>query len=320
MKAVLLAAGIGKRLDPITKYIPKPMINICGKPIIEYIVNDIVKSGFNEICIVVGHESEQIKNYFNNYDEKIKISFVIQDEYKGTAHATYCAKDFVKNDPFLLYLSDTLIPFEINFLLNKMIKLEEISILSSENFANVSMSVGNILVEKNYVHQISEKSSTLKSKLAWAGVAFFNDSSIFNIIKNLSLSTRGEYDITEAMDVMLKNNIKIRNYFCKEFIDCGTLNGLTKGLKYILNFNKRKSSFSDSLTTVNPCYIGQNCSFGKNVLLGPYSSIENNVSIGDNVEIKNSIILDNSIISSNNVISNSIISKNAIISKDDNIL
>lgn len=320
MKVVLLAAGIGQRLDPITKSIPKPMIKICGKPIIEYIVNDLVKSNFNEICIIVGHESQQIKNYFDNYDNNIKISFVIQDEYKGTAHATYCAKNFVKNDPFLLYLSDTLIPFEINFLLNKMIESEEISILSSENFANIPISVGNILVENNYVCNISEKPDILKSKLAWAGVAFFNNSTIFNIIENLSLSPRGEYDITEAMNLMLKNNIKIRNYFCKEFIDCGTVNGLTKGLKYILNLDNHDSSSPYTITTVNPSYVGQNCSFGKNVLIGPYSSIENNVSLGDNVKIKNSIILDDSTVLSNKTISNSIISKNGIISKDDNIL
>ena len=144
-----------------------------------------------------------INGYFNNYDDKIKISFVIQDEYKGTADATYCAKNFVKDDPFLLYLSDTLIPFEINSLIKKMIKVNEISILSSDNFANISISVGNILVKNDYLHQISEKSDKLISKLAWAGVAYFNNSSIFNFIENLSLSPRGEYDITEAMNLML---------------------------------------------------------------------------------------------------------------------
>ena len=320
MKAVLLAAGIGKRLDPITKSIPKPMIKICGKPIIEYIINDLVKSDFNEICIVVGHESEQIKNYFNNYDDKIKISFVIQDEYKGTADATYCAKNFVKDDPFLLYLSDTLIPFKINSLIKKMIKVNEISILSSDNFANISISVGNILVKNDYLHQISEKSDKLISKLAWAGVAYFNNSSIFNFIENLSLSPRGEYDITEAMNLMLINNIKIRNYLSKEFIDCGTLNGLTHGLKHILNSHKSNSFLYDDVTILNPSYIGHNCLFGKNTIIGPNSSIENNVTLGDDVCIKNSIILDNSIIPSNTNISNSIISKNGILSKDDNIL
>ena len=80
MKAVLLAAGIGKRLVPITKSVPKPMIKICGKPIIEYIVNDLVKSNFNEICMVVGHESYQIKDYFNNYYDNVEISFVIQEQ------------------------------------------------------------------------------------------------------------------------------------------------------------------------------------------------------------------------------------------------
>lgn len=319
MKAVLLAAGIGKRLDPITKSIPKPMIKICGKPIIEYIINDLVRSNFNEICIVIGHESEQIKDYFHNDIADVKISFVYQDEYKGTANATYCAKDFVKNEPFLLYLSDTLIPNKINFLLNKMIKSDEISILSSEHFVNILQSVGNIYVRNNYVYQISEKSNESNSKLAWAGVAFFNDFSVFNFIEKIPISERGEYDVTEAMNLMLKNNIKIRNYYCKEFIDCGTLAGMTRGAKYILNSNQHMS-FSKPTNTIAPSYIGNNCIFGKNVIIGPYSSIENNVSVGDDVQIKNSIILDDSIIASHSIVTNSIVSKNGILSKDDNIL
>ena len=64
MKVVLLAAGIGQRLQPITDHIPKPMIKIAGKPILEYILEDLLNFGFNDFCIVVGHEANQIKNHF----------------------------------------------------------------------------------------------------------------------------------------------------------------------------------------------------------------------------------------------------------------
>ena len=318
MKAVLLAAGIGTRLDPITKSIPKPMIKICGKPIIEYIVNDLVKSNFDEICIVVGYESEQIKNYFNNYDKNIKISFVTQDEYKGTAHATLCAKNFVGNDPFLLYLSDTLIPFDLQSFLSK-IKHDnyDISILSSKVFLNDLSSVGNIIIKNGFVKEISEKSKNPKSELAWAGVAFINDSSIFDLIEKLSLSKNSEYDITEAMNLALKNNKNIKNYLCKKFIDCGTVLGLLNGLKFIIdttNFSKK------SLQNKSLSYVDASCVLGKNIIIGPYTSVEKNVTIGDNVKITESILLENTVVPSNQIIDKSILSSYGEISINDNIL
>ena len=67
MKAILLAAGLGNRLLPITESIPKPMIKIADKPILEYILNDLITAGFDDFCIVVGHQANQIKNHFNSF-------------------------------------------------------------------------------------------------------------------------------------------------------------------------------------------------------------------------------------------------------------
>ncbi|MGI0009833.1 MAG: sugar phosphate nucleotidyltransferase, partial [Nitrosopumilaceae archaeon] len=111
MKAVLLAAGVGQRLRPITNSIPKQMISIGGKPLLEYIINDITSLGFDKICIVIGHHGNQIKNYFGEGRRfNATIEYVTQQEYKGTADATNYARKFVGKDKFLLYLSDTIIP------------------------------------------------------------------------------------------------------------------------------------------------------------------------------------------------------------------
>ena len=317
MKAILLAAGKGKRLEPITNFLPKSMIKICGKPLLEYIIDELSKFGFNDICIVVGHESNQIISYFNSLNKlDVKISFITQNEFKGTGHATLCAKNFVGNDQFLLYLSDTLIPFDLkNFLSEIKNNKYDISILSSKVFLNDLTSVGNIMVENDYVKQISEKTTSPKSSLAWAGVAFFQDNSIFNFIEKLTLSTNNEYDITEAMNLALKENKIIKNHSCKKFIDCGTIKGLVDGLKFILD-NVCNSTKKPLIKSKMPSYVGMNCLFGKNVIIGPYVSIENNVIVGDNVKISESLVLDNVVIPSNKSINKSILSSYGEISQE----
>ena len=319
MKVVLLAAGIGKRLSPVTNYLPKPMIPIAGKPLLEYILVDLIDSGFDDICIVVGHEENHIKKYFNGWKKNdIKIVFVTQDKYIGTAHATLCAKNFVGNDKFLLYLSDTLIPFDLQSKLQEMkTDKNDISILSSQSFINDSGSVGNIIIENNFVKEISEKSKNPKSRLAWAGVAFIKDNSIFDFIKKLSLSDNSEYDITEAMNLALKNNKNIKNYLCEKFIDCGTVKGLLDGLKFIIDIiNPSKQLIENKSFS----YVDTSCVLGKNVIIGPYTSIESNVILGDNVKISESIILDNVIVPPNRTITKSILSSHGEISSNDNIL
>jgi len=236
MKAVLLAAGKGERLRPITLETSKQMIKIAGKPFLEYIINDLKKSGFDEICIVTGYLGNQIKDYFkdgSNFD--VKIEYVTQEEQKGTAHALQCAKSFVGNDPFLVYLSDTIIP-NVDDYIKKMIDDKcEISILSSE-IESETANIGNIKIKDNFVTEITEKSGQSDSKLAWAGVAFFKNNSIFEILEDQKPSHTGEYEITESLNLALQKNHKVRNHTCHRFIDCGTPKGLEETSKYIQNF------------------------------------------------------------------------------------
>ena len=107
MKAVILAAGEGKRLRPFTETLPKVMLPVSNKPIIEYVFDAVKKSGINEIIVVVGYKKEVIMQYFKDY-KGLKITYVTQDKQLGTAHALLQAKNYI-NEPFIVLSGDNII-------------------------------------------------------------------------------------------------------------------------------------------------------------------------------------------------------------------
>jgi glucose-1-phosphate thymidylyltransferase len=308
MKVVLLAAGKGKRLSPITEKLPKQMIKIVGKPILEHIIQYLAKHNFDDICIIIGHQSEQIKKYFGDGSNfGVKITYVYQKEQKGTAHATYLSKNFVGQDNFLLYLADTIIPNDLNNFLQKTSKNFDIEILSSDVNKEKSNSVGTISYKGDgLVTEILEKNNVDGVVLAWAGIALFKSNKIFKTIEELQPSIREEYEITDAINNLIQNGSQVRHHRYFSFIDAGTVKGLLDLQKFLLK-EKKSELQSSSIILSNTVYIGENCKFGKNLTIGPFVSIGNNVIIEDNIIIQNSIILDNSRIDSNTKIMDSIL-------------
>lgn len=294
MKVILLAAGLGKRLEPVTSSVPKPMIVISGKPILEYIINDLKNTGFTDFCIVVGHLNEKIKKYFGDGTAfGIKITYVEQKNFSGTASATKLARNFVGDESFLLYLADTVIPKNLTNHLKKMIKSNyQMSLLSSKILPSQIGNVGNIEVENNNILKITEKDFSTKAHLGWSGIAFFTNNYIFKIIEKLNLSKRGEFEITDAFNLSLTNKVKIGNFTCEGYVDAGTISGLLELNKIILN--QEKTVIKNNSIINSPVYIGKRCNIGKNVKLGPFVSIGDDVDVGDDVILKNSVILSNS--------------------------
>ena len=111
MKAVILVAGEGKRLKPVTSSLPKPMIPLAGRPLLEYNLLGLKNAGIEDVLLIVGYKKEIIQEYFGNGREKVglNVNYKTQDEYLGTAHATGFAKSFVKDDNFLMMYGDLLI-------------------------------------------------------------------------------------------------------------------------------------------------------------------------------------------------------------------
>ena len=310
MRAVILAAGMGTRLSPISDFIPKQMIPICGKPLIHYVIKDLVDSGITKICLVLGKNGNLIKNFLKNgTDYNVEIQYVYQQSQIGTANALLIAKNFATQGPFFLYLSDTLIINEFKNIVKLLSSSKNsINILTSRVSSDDAKSKGNVKLSDDQVIEISEKPSTNNSALAWAGVSFFTDNLIFDYMNNLNRSHTDEFEITDVMEKALRKNIIIKNFFCDGFIDYGIIEGILDVTKFILQKKKFDNSFNYSDSPVSH-YVGKNCDIGSNVIIEKYSSIGNNVIIGKNTKISNSVILDDVTIPQNTTILNSIVSK-----------
>jgi len=111
MKGVVLAGGTGSRLRPITHTMPKQLVPIANKPVLEHVVEDLANAGITEIGIVLGNQfREQIQTAMGDgHENGVDITYIVQGEPLGLAHAVACAKEFVEDDPFLVYFGDTLI-------------------------------------------------------------------------------------------------------------------------------------------------------------------------------------------------------------------
>jgi len=333
MKGVILAAGEGTRLKPITSSLPKPMIPLAGKPLLEHNLIGLKKAGIEEVLLIVGYKQEIIKNYFGDGREKvgISISYKTQEEYLGTAHATGYAKSFVEMDSFLMMYGDLLVdPTTFQNAIQKFQETEVkglISLLEVDNPKNYGIISLNT---DNMVEKITEKPSPELNlgNLANAGIYVF-DPLIFDAIEKTKLSKRNEYELTDSMEIMIKDlNGSIYGYTLKDsyWNDIGLPWQVLDVNKYLLNFIDRKidGTVEDNViikgnviigegTVVKsgsyiqgPCFIGKNNLIGPNAFIRPGTAIQDNCHIGMS-EVKNTIIFSNSNIPHFNYFGDSII-------------
>jgi bifunctional UDP-N-acetylglucosamine pyrophosphorylase/glucosamine-1-phosphate N-acetyltransferase len=336
MKAVILAAGEGNRLRPITSTQPKPIIPLAGKPLLEHTILGLKSAGIDHILLIVGYKEDLIRNYFGNGLDKfgIKIEYITQDQYLGTAHAAGYAKDFIIDDPFLLMYGDLLVdPIIFQEVVNKfqnskvegLISLIEVT--NPQDYGIISLN------SEGLVEKITEKPAPESNigNLANAGIYIFTPL-IFKAIEKTEKSIRNEYEFTDSMEFLI-NEFKgsivgyiIQNNFWN---DIGLPWQLLDANSYLLDKIEHKilgdlekdvyisgKVYIGKGTTVKsgtyiqgPCYIGENNLIGPNSFIRPYTSIQDNCHIGIS-ETKNSIILSNTAVPHFNYIGDCIICEN----------
>ncbi len=345
MKAVILAAGEGKRLRPITSTRPKPLIPIAGKPLLEHTILGLKAAGIDEVLLIVGYKEQLIKDYFGDGIDKfnIKIEYITQEEYLGTAHAAGYAKDFVKDDTILMMYGDILVdPIIFKELVEKFHDSKTEGLISLIEVSN-PQEFGIITLNSNgYVEKITEKPSPELNlgNLANAGIFIF-DSLIFKAIEMTEKSVRDEYEFTDSMELLINQlNGKIIGYTIKEYFwsDIGLPWQLLDANNFILKSLERKilgnvepnvhifGNVSVGKDTIvrsgsyiqGPCYIGDNNIIGPNAFIRPNTSIENNCHIGIS-EVKSSIIYSDSNVPHFNYIGDSIICENVNLGAGTNV-
>ncbi len=321
MKCVILAAGEGKRMHPLTFTRPKVMIPIANKPILEWNLINAVNAGIKEFIFVVSYKSEMVRSYFENGKKwDINIEYVNQGDAQGTAHAIGMVEKFV--DDFIVLCGDTI--FGQQDIKNVLTDSNSMGLFKIEN----AKEYGIVDTKGNKVVKIFEKMQEPFSNIINAGIYHFNKK-IFEYIKKTKKSSRGEYEITDSINMMLEKT-DIKGVNLEEWRDVVyPWNLLDANEEILKKLEKKTEGIVEKNTSINgnviigkdtkimsgsyiqgPVVIGNNCKIGPNCYIRPYTTIGNNCHVGNACEVKNSIILDNTNVPHQNYIGDSIIAEN----------
>lgn len=335
MKGIILHGGHGTRLRPLTHTGPKQLLPIANKPMSQYCVESLVNAGIIEIAFIVGGiGSDKVKDYYGNGEKfGAKFKYIEQDSPKGIAHAVSLCKDFVNNEKFVVFLGDNIIQREIGEYVSKFEKSNaEASLLLCE-VSNPSQ-FGIAEIKNNKIIKITEKPKNPPTNLAVTGIYFLTPY-IFEVIKKLKPSWRNEFEIADALQILVEEKKEITYGMITDFWkDTGTPNDIIEANRIILenmleSFQGKNEEdvilkgkitvgegtvIKNKVKIIGPVIIGKNCVIENNTIIGE------NTSIGDNSRlscctISNSIIMSNCIIEGKLEIKNSIIASNSKIIK-----
>ncbi|MEX2503139.1 MAG: glucose-1-phosphate thymidylyltransferase [Trueperaceae bacterium] len=199
MKGLILAAGLGTRLRPITSLRPKPTISVANRPLIHYAVDDLLDANVFDIGVVVSPDTEDaLRRTLAAYDDRASFTYVVQDPPEGLAHAVKVSRDFLGRDPFVMYLSDNLFEHGIRSFVDAFDPDAGVNAVLALVPVEDPRAFGVAKVENGRITALIEKPTDPPSNLAVAGVYVF-DASIHDAIEGLPRGAKDEYQITDAV-------------------------------------------------------------------------------------------------------------------------
>jgi glucose-1-phosphate thymidylyltransferase len=308
MRIIIPMAGKGKRMRPHTLTVPKPLIAVAGKPIVQRLVEDITKvcgQKVEEIAFVIGPDfgKEVEQNLINIAEgQGAKGSIHYQEKALGTAHAIMCAKEAITGKTVVAF-ADTL--FKADFVMDTekegVIWVQKIE--DPRQFGVVKLNDSGVITD------FVEKPETFVSDLAIIGIYYFKDGD--NLKKELqylldnNITDKGEFQLTNALENMKRKGIKFEPGKVTEWLDCGNKDATVYTNQRVLEFDKGKSSLkgkniqNTNSIILEPCFIGDNVRISNSVI-GPYASIGANTSVESSI-IKNSIVQQGAKLTSVNI-------------------
>ncbi|MEN3046214.1 MAG: glucose-1-phosphate thymidylyltransferase [Candidatus Hydrothermales bacterium] len=310
MKALILSGGRGTRLRPLTHTSAKQLIPVGGKPILFYGIEAVRNAGIENIGIVIGETGEEIKNSVGDGSKfNVKVTYIFQPKPLGLAHAVKISKDFIGDEPFIVFLGDNLIKDDLKKFreyfekkkLNSLILLSRVS--NPQDFGVAELKNGKVV-------RLVEKPKNPPSEFALVGVYFF-DKNIFNACEEIKPSWRNELEITDAIQWLIDKNLNVDALLIKGWWkDTGKPEDLIEANRFVLEdlepeiegkiinskiIGKVKvekgAQIIESLIR-GPVIIKAGTKIIKSYI-GPFTSIQEDCYI-ENTEIEDSIIMEKS--------------------------
>ncbi|WP_294244598.1 sugar phosphate nucleotidyltransferase [uncultured Chryseobacterium sp.] len=316
MKIIVPMAGRGSRLRPHTLTVPKPLIPIAGKPIVQRLVEDIAKvagENIEEVAFIIGDFGPEIEKSLIQIAEKLgaKGSIYYQNDPLGTAHAIKCAEQSMSGDVVIAF-ADTL--FRADFVLDK----NSDGVIWVKSVEDPSAFGVVKLDNYGFITDFVEKPQTFVSDLAIIGIYYFNSAEKLmeeiNYIMANDIKNGGEYQLTTALENLRAKGAKFTLGKVNDWMDCGNKNATVETNSKILAYETETvchfpaSAVIENSLIIPPCFIGENVHIS-NSKVGPGVSLGNNT-IVVNSNIENSLIQENTRINHGNL-SNSMIGNSA---------
>ncbi len=306
IKVIIPAAGAGKRLFPHTFTKPKPMVYIAGKPIIGHILDRMIDVEPEEIIMVVGYKKEQIISYVDkNYSGIFNIRYVDQDEQLGLGHSIYVARDEIGESNIMIALGDMIFKAGYSEFYKHYLTNGECAASIGVREVDDPRKYGIVELEGKYIKRLEEKPAHPKSNLGIAGVYFIKETSVLlsildDMIKK-NMRTRGEYQLTDALQEMVNRGHRLKTFPVSSWYDCGHPESLLETNRVLLDEKEdidHVHQIKDSVI-IQPVAIGDNVTI-INSVVGPHASIASDSYIESSI-ISDSVIGSRSHISKVNL-------------------
>ena len=282
MKAIIPAAGVGTRLRPHTHTLPKALLHVAGKPILAHILDQLMELKVEEVVIVVGVLGEKIEAFVREH-YPVKATFVEQKERLGLGHSIFVALEAIEPAPSIIVYGDTIFEGQIgdgiDFSVDGSLGVKEVA--DPRRF-------GTVELENGQVARLVEKPDQPRSNLVIVGVNFINNIELLHDslkkIIHQDIRTRGEYQLTDAFQLMVDEGARLTTFPLEGWFDCGKPETLLATNRHLLEKLQYDQPVEGSLVRP-PAYISSTARV-ENSILGPY------VSVADGAVIRNSIVED----------------------------
>ncbi|UCG53128.1 MAG: NTP transferase domain-containing protein [Candidatus Latescibacterota bacterium] len=308
MKAVIPAAGVGTRLRPHTYTLPKALLYVAGKPIISHILDEVRELDVSGVVLIVGYKGELIEEYVSQAYRDLKIDFVYQRERLGIGHAVHMTRAVADvGEPLLIILGDTILKTDLTQVAGNTVNVLGVKeVEDPRRFGVCELRNGKIV-------RLVEKPKDPPGNLAVVGLYHIVDSSLlFEVLQqqqDQNIRNHGEYQITDALQMMIDRGAEFAPFEIGEWFDCGKPEALLETNRQLL-MGKDDIPQTEGSIILPPVSIDPSATI-KNSIIGPYVSIASN-SVVENSIVRDSVLDQGSTVS-NCLLKSSIIGSQAVI-------
>lgn len=286
MRAVIPVAGVGTRLRPHTYSLPKVLLNVAGKPILAHILDSILEQNINKATIITGYMGDLVEEYVQKRYPQMSLDFVEQKERLGLGHAIWTGKSTYGTDELMIILGDTIFDVDLKNALDS--NSNSIGVRKVEDPKRFGVVIKN---DDGTIQKLVEKPEHFISDLAIVGIYYIKNTqklveSLDYLIDN-NMLTRGEFQLTDALQRMLESGEKFITFPVDGWYDCGKPETLLSTNRFLLD-RKPNSTPQQNTIVIPPVFISDKATV-VNSVIGPYTSIADDAIVEGSI-IENSII------------------------------